>query len=68
MRFLFHARGSLLEMETQILIAAQLQYLSEQESECLLRQTEGVGRSLNALINALGPKDRSRRSRRTTND
>ena len=29
--FLFHARGSLLELETQVLIAQQLEYLSNTE-------------------------------------
>ena len=50
-RFLLHARGSLLELQTQVLIARRLQYLSEQEASELCRRSEGVGRSLNALIN-----------------
>src|SRR5208337_4541101 len=32
-RFLLHARGSLLELQTQILIARQLQYLSEEKAD-----------------------------------
>src|SRR5882762_9420318 len=31
-RFLFHARGSLLELQTQILIARRLEYLSEEKA------------------------------------
>ena len=51
--FLFHARGSLLELETQIEIARDLEYLSEEQSRQLLRETKVVGKSLTGLINAL---------------
>ena len=50
-RFLFHARGSLLELETQILIARRLQYLSEEKAGERGRHADGIGRDLNALIN-----------------
>jgi four helix bundle protein len=50
-RFLFHARGSLLELETQILIARRLQYLSEEKAGDLGRHADGIGRGLSALIN-----------------
>jgi four helix bundle protein len=50
-RFLFHARGSLLELQTQLLIARRLQYLSEEKANELCRTGEGIGRGLNALIN-----------------
>jgi four helix bundle protein len=50
-RFLFHARGSLLELETQILIARRLQYLPEERAGKLCRHAAGIGRGLNALIN-----------------
>src|SRR5208282_6638022 len=50
-RFLFHARGSLLELETQILIARRLQYLPEEKAEELCGHAVGIGRGLNALIN-----------------
>src|ERR1700693_6628350 len=33
--FLFHARGSLLELQTQLLIAEDLQYLSTEEAQRL---------------------------------
>jgi four helix bundle protein len=55
-RFLFHARGSLLELQTQILIAKELQYLAEAEASRLLRLAAEVGRSLNALLNSVGVK------------
>jgi four helix bundle protein len=54
LHFLFHARGSLHEMETQLCLAGKLQYLRESEVESLLTQTGAVARSLNALINSLG--------------
>lgn len=50
-RFLFHARGSLLELQTQLLIARRLQYLSEERVEELCCRGDGIGRGLNALIN-----------------
>ena len=51
--FLFHARGSLLELETRVEIARDLEYLPPQETEVLLGQTKTVGKSLTGLINAL---------------
>jgi four helix bundle protein len=54
--FLFHARGSLLELQTQILIAEELQYLSEEKSQRLLDLAGGVGRCLNGLISFLREK------------
>ena len=51
--FLFHARGSLLELQTQLLIAQELQYLSKEDSVRLLELAAGIGRSLSGLINSL---------------
>jgi four helix bundle protein len=50
-RFLFHARGSLLELQTQLLIARRLQYVSGEKAEELSHRSDGIGRGLNALIN-----------------
>ncbi len=50
-RFLLHARGSLLELQTQVLIARRLQYLSEEKAGELCRSSDCIGRGLNALIN-----------------
>jgi len=50
-RFLFQARGSLLELKTQILISNRLQYLSRNAAEELCDALDGIGRGLNALIN-----------------
>lgn len=54
--FLFRARGSLLEAETQIEIACRLKYISGEEMDRLLRMAAGVGSSLTGLINALTPQ------------
>ena len=50
-RFLFQARGSLLELKTQILIASRLQYLSKERAQGLCDIADSLGRGLNALIN-----------------
>ena len=54
--FLLHARGSLLEAQTQIMIAKELQYLGNEEAQRLLTSTDAIGRSLNSLINSLSQK------------
>jgi len=54
--FLLHARGSLLEVQTQLLIAQELQYISQEEGKQLLALSDTIGRSLNALINSLREK------------
>jgi four helix bundle protein len=55
-RFLLHSRGSLLELQTQLLIAEELQYLSKGESQRVLAMAEGVARALSGLINSLCEK------------
>jgi len=50
-RFLFYARGSLLELQTQLLIARRLDYLSEEKADELVGSGDGIARGLNALIN-----------------
>ena len=49
-RFLGHARGSLSELETQILIAQNLNYLTKDEATKFLDLIAEVGRILNGLI------------------
>ena len=51
--FLLHARGSLLEIQTQLLIAGELQCLGKEEALRLLGLAEGVGRALSGLINSM---------------
>jgi four helix bundle protein len=48
--FLSQARGSLVEMETQILIAQDLGYLPATKTRLLLQQAAELGRILNGLI------------------
>jgi four helix bundle protein len=50
-RFLLHARGSLLELQTQLLVAGRLQYLPEEKTQELYRMGDNIGRGLNSLIN-----------------
>ena len=52
-RFLFHARGSLLELQTQILIAQGLEYLTEEQAAKLTQTTDDLGRGLNGLIQSV---------------
>lgn len=54
--FLRTARGSLLELETQILTSRNLGYLDEAGSEQLIKSSEEVGRILNGLLSAIAPE------------
>jgi four helix bundle protein len=49
-QFLFHARGSLMELETQIVISARLGYLNDLDSKKLLSETRRLARVLNGLV------------------
>ena len=51
--FLSHARGSLVEVETQLMIAQNLAYLSSKEAEHLLGLAAELGRILNGLMGAI---------------
>lgn len=52
-QFLGNARGSLVEVETQILIAHDLGYLEHDQTETLLEAAAEIGRMLNGLLSAL---------------
>ena len=54
--FLLHARGSLLELQTQLMIAEELLYFGKEEAERLLGLAEAVGRALSGLINSMSEK------------
>jgi four helix bundle protein len=55
--FFCHARGSLLELETQILIAQRLAYLARAQADGLLNVSAHLGRMLNALVQSLKTPD-----------
>ena len=55
--FLYRARGSLLEVETQTIFARELKYIREEEASEVLHLTAAVGSSLTGLINALQGHD-----------
>jgi four helix bundle protein len=57
-RFLLHARGSLLELQTQIVISEGLGYLTKEQAEELTKSADDLGRGLNGLIYALGAESR----------
>lgn len=52
-QFLHVARGSLMELETHLLLAQQLEYLPQSYLTPLLNDIEQVGRMLNALLRSL---------------
>jgi four helix bundle protein len=49
-QFLYRARGSLLEVETQLEVGRNLEYLEELTFAALFNQAAEVGRILNGLI------------------
>jgi four helix bundle protein len=49
-QFLGQARGSLLELETQVQIARELGYVSKTDGDGLLKSSSELGRILNGLI------------------
>ena len=53
-QFLFNARGSLLELETQATLAFELGYLSVEQSRELQSMAAKVGSSLAGLLNSIG--------------
>jgi four helix bundle protein len=57
-QFLAHARGSLFELETQVLIAGKLGYLSAELQGSLGEQVQEVARILNGLLTSLGVSSR----------
>jgi four helix bundle protein len=51
-QFLGHARGSLLEVETELIIAHRAQLISDIELELVLARSSEVGRLINGLLRA----------------
>lgn len=52
-QYLFHAGGSLWELQTQILVAEELRYVSDEQGNRLLTAAENISRALNGLITSL---------------
>jgi four helix bundle protein len=52
-QFLGYARGSLLEVETLVLLATELKYIDTPKSRALLDLSAEVGKILNGLLNSL---------------
>lgn len=53
--FLDRARGALVEVETQLILAQRLGYLAEEEARQWLGLSAEVGEILNGLISAIRP-------------
>lgn len=51
--FISHALGSLMEVETQVLIAQDLGYIEKPRAEQLLQQSAEIGRLANGLLATL---------------
>jgi len=57
-QFLGHTRGSLYELDSQIVIAGNLAYLDDHQVSLLLDRAHEVGRILNGLLTSLEkPRD-----------
>ena len=52
-QFLRISRGSLLELETHLIISANLNYLSQQSLESLSQKIQEISKMLNAMIKKL---------------
>jgi four helix bundle protein len=55
-QFLRIARGSLLELETHLIIAQNLGYIETQILDALLPRTKEINKMINAMISSLGKK------------
>jgi len=54
--FFSQARGSLLELETQVEIAERLSYVPDADVHALLERLNSVGRMLSSLVESIRPK------------
>ena len=62
LQFLSHAKGSLVEVETQLFVARNLNYVREQQIAVLLKQTEEVARLISGLMKSLRLKEAEQRA------
>jgi four helix bundle protein len=67
-RFLRHARRSLAEIETQILIAAERKYVGSDKTAQFSQRLDELGRVLSGLINSLQRPEADPNSGRGTQD
>jgi len=63
--FLAHARGSLVEIESQLLIAQNLGYLSKDSAAKLIEQNSELARILNGLLRSIRSGSTENREPRT---
>ncbi len=62
LHFLRHSRGSLAELETQLLIASRRNYLDGSQSAILLKRVDELSRILSGLINSIREKEDIKRT------
>jgi len=67
-RFLRHARGSLAEIESQVLIARKRKYLDTETAANLTHKIDELGRILSGLITSLNNSEQARGSGPGTQD
>jgi four helix bundle protein len=65
-QFLGHAKGSLVEMETQLIIAKNLKYLEQPDLDALLKQSDRVSRLVSGLLQSLKRRDGAQVEKRET--
>jgi four helix bundle protein len=59
LQFLGHARGSLTEIETQVMLSTRLGYISEEKCQDCLARILSLRRMLSALISSLNGRRRA---------
>ena len=52
-QFLYISRGSLAELETQVLIAEKLGYINQEEKNCILNDCYEIGKMINGLLKSI---------------
>ncbi len=55
--FLSYAKGSVAELETQLILCVRLNYLRQEQINTSINECKAVGKMLNALIASLPTKD-----------
>jgi four helix bundle protein len=58
LHFLFHARGSLYELQTQVLLADKIKYVTDTQLKEAMDNIAAVASSLTGLINSLSDSGR----------